>query len=264
MPDPIPTPSLASIISPQPFVFLGMPHNGPIEVGASAGMKPRCDFPVQPVFVGGSILCHNFNQLWCRALDMRTQVPITHFAMLHSDVHPEEAWLAKLIDEMERTGADVLSVVSPIKSDSGHVSIAIDAPAGSDEFEIERVLTTTEVMGLPETFSAADCGFPDRLLLVNTGCWVCDFRKPWVEAAFFETVTAIKRDEAGAFIPKVMSEDWLFSRYVQRAGGKVLATRKASLHHVGAQRFPNNFAWGEATDGGKPALVLPNRKAGAA
>lgn len=241
------------------FVFLAMPHNGPIIAGAAVAMRPSVDFPVMAVYGEGSILCDVFNTLWCHALNERSRTPITHFAMLHSDVVPRLDWLSILIAEQIRTGADIVSAVVPIKSPEGLVSTVIDGPRlNGDAYAYERRLTMHEVWDLPETFSAADCGFPDRDLLVNSGCWVCDFTKPWVEQVEFETYTQIRRDESGQFVHRCMSEDYLFSRRVQQLGGKVMATRKVPLSHMGTSPAPNTMPWGEmATDSGKPALVMP-------
>ena len=77
-------------------------------------------------------------------------------------------------------GADVVSTVLPIKDRRGVTSTAIDDP--EDEWTPLRRLTMREVHRLPETFSAqADCGYPNNALLVNTGCFVLDLRKPSVE-----------------------------------------------------------------------------------
>lgn len=252
-------PASVSVVTPHPFVFLAMPHSGAIHPGAARAMRPNADFPVTATYCQGSILCEVFNTLWCAALNERSRMPITHFAMLHSDVAPAMDWLEVLVAEQIRTGADVVSAVVPIKTTEGFVSTAIDAPRlCGDAYAMERRLTLSEVWSLPETFSAADCGFPDRDLLVNTGCWVCDFTKPWVEQIEFETFTRIERDAAGMFVHKYMPEDYLFSRRVQQLGGKVLATRKVALEHYGLSPAPNTMPWGSArTDEGKGPLVRP-------
>lgn len=102
---------------------------------------------------------------------------LTHLVSLHNDVVPEVGWIDILMDELERTGADFLSAVLPIKDLNGLSSTAIDST--DDPFCVERRLTMSEVHSLPETFTAADCGYPDRPLLVNTGCWIMDFTKDW-------------------------------------------------------------------------------------
>jgi hypothetical protein len=100
-----------------------------------------------------------------------------------------------------------------------------------------------EVMRLPETFSAADCGHPNDTLLVNTGCWIADLSKPWVRQFHFRTEDRIVHQD-GKARSEVMSEDWLFSRDIQKLGAKVLATRKIQLRHVGTANYTNFHAWG--------------------
>src|SRR5690349_12744732 len=54
------------------------------------------------------------NIFWCEALNDRSY---THVCMMDSDISPEDGWLDKMLDEMRSVGADVLSVVSPMKDD---------------------------------------------------------------------------------------------------------------------------------------------------
>lgn len=205
---------------------------------------------------GNSLLAHTFNQCWCFALNLRRQRTVTHFAMLHADIVPNNWWLDVLLDEIERTGADMLSAIVPIKSRDGVTSTAIGDPR--DSFQRRR-LTMREVMKLPKTFDVADCGFPDRALFVNTGCWICDFRKPWVEKIWFQIQDRITKNEEGLFVPEVAPEDWDFSRRVAEMGGKVMATRKVKLSHFGPRGHRNDHAWGKQLDhtaAGQPLPVL--------
>jgi hypothetical protein len=249
-----------------PTVFLAMPHNGPIHAGAAYGLH-RCggNLEIMVASTECSILCHNFNLALQEAFEARLTQPIDYVAYLHADIMPlDSMWLQIGVDELRRTGADAIAAVAPIKTNAGETSTAIDSADGSDPYLIERKLTMQEVCQLPATFDAADCGFPHRRLLINTGCLIIDFRKPWLEddSFCFETMTRIRRNEAGKRIAEVVPEDWLFSRFVHSRGGRVLATRKIPLEHIGTARYPNTHAWGTAaTDGGKPALVLPERKA---
>ena len=102
---------------------------------------------------------------------------ITHIFTMHNDVVPEVGYLDILMDEIERTGADFLSVLLPIKDLNGLSSTAIDSV--DNPFCVERRITMTEAYQLPETFDAADCGYPDRALLVNTGLFLMDWTKDW-------------------------------------------------------------------------------------
>lgn len=218
---------------------------------------------------GTSLLANAFNYHWANALNNQLSgVPITYFAMLHDDVIPEDWWLDKLLQELEETEADVLSVVTPIKDQRGLTSVAISDP--DNEWEVLRRLTMSEVyslaLSLPETFGIEDCGYDPHFgykLLVNTGCWACRFDKPWrceedLEGnlkVFFtirdricrmtDRTPGVKPEQIGMYNAWVMPEDWYFSRAVAELGCKVLATRKVKLTHVGAVPYPNSYGWGE-------------------
>ena len=245
---------------PVPVVFQAMPHYGPIE--AEAAKAFWCDAATDRVDtvcmnLSSSLLAHAFNQCWVAALNYRKHQRVDYFAMLHADIVPERFWIDKLIAEMVRTKADLVSCVVPIKSPHGVTSTAIE---GADPWVVERRLTMKEVFQLPETFSAADCGFPDRTLMVNTGCWICDFTKPWVEGVRFQISNRIRVAVDGLYDCQVVPEDWDFARQVASRGGKVLATRKVALHHIGPNNFANSRAWGsyeiDHMADGKPLPIL--------
>jgi hypothetical protein len=255
VPPPIPVPPS------EPVVFAAMPHYGPVELGAANAFFNLCageqdTFTVFHRSHGSSLLADSFNRLWCQALNARAQ-GVTHFAMLHADIVPRAGWLGVLLRELLAHSADLVSAVVPIKSIDGVTSTAIDSP---NPFEVERRLTMAEVMQLPRTFSAADCGYPDRALLVNSGCWIADIRKPWAEQVRFQISNAITKNAAGQFESQVMSEDWDFSRQLHRLGATVLATRKVVLEHVGPHCYGNASAWGtkpiDHMAAGKPLPAL--------
>jgi len=204
---------------------------------------------------GASLLAFNFNLLWCNALNQRESKSLTHFAMHHADIQAQEGWLDVLIDEMQRVEADVLSVVIPIKDGKGLTSTGLqDQRTG----RIRR-LTMTEVNKLPKTFNAHDCHdeFSNTSvldhLLINTGLWICDFTKPWVEQVHFTINDAIVQMPDGKFTANVMSEDWNFSTwchlyhkdYPRRL--RLFATTAVSAHHHGTARFSNTHPWGDWT-----------------
>ncbi len=233
----------------RPVVFMGLPHyDGKVNVNtAFVFLTGATTKGVQriPASEGGSLLSRVFNGLWTKALQQQEQFHITHFAMLHADIVPAVGWLDTLLEEQQRTGADILSVVVPIKNEKGLTSTAIDSK--DDPWAIERRITMTEAMALPATFSAADCGFPDRALLLNTGCWIADLRKPWCKQVAFNIKDRIHEGQ-----PQTMSEDWDFSRQVHALGGKLLATRKVRVEHVGSLNYPNDCVWGTLqTDNGR-------------
>ena len=201
---------------------------------------------------GGSLLGPSFDWHWATALNMqRRGVNVTRFAMLHADVVPGEWWLDTLLEDLDRTGADVMAALIPIKDERGLTSTAIDYPGGWGWGAMKRI-SLAEAAALPDVFSAADCGHPDRLLLANTGCWVCDFTKPWRLAETgkgtlrvnFQIRNAIYRCADGRYQPVHDPEDWGFSRAVGQLGGKVLVTKRVKVEHVGEHHYSNVSVWG--------------------
>lgn len=193
---------------------------------------------------------------------------ITHLVSLHNDVVPEPGWIDMLADEMEKTGADFLSVVLPIKDLHGLSSTAIDSL--DDPYQVERRITMTEVFNLPPTFDAADCGYPDRPLLVNTGCWIMDFTKDWRHLTNPDGSLALnctspdrikrrppdpskselpgdaaKEATVGRWEAQHSPADWYLSRHLHQVGAKVMATRKVRATHMGDMPWTNMNPWGD-------------------
>ena len=211
---------------------------------------------------GSSLLADAFNLHWKTALNLQLEGKnVTRFAMLHNDIVPEDNWLGILLEELDKTGADLVAAVVPLKDGRGLTSTAIDDP--NDEWEVYRRLSLKEINQLPETFTAADFGYPNQHLLVNTGCWICDFTKPWRYRVHFEIKNRMacvvndgklidnteykeEKDKLIAFKNQVMSEDWIFSRQLGNLGAKVVATRKVKLLHIGEFPYPSfDDQWGQ-------------------
>jgi hypothetical protein len=232
-------------------------HSGALRAGLIWASEDHC---IQLVMPASSLLPKTFNLAWCTGLKLAEQRQIDLFAMLHDDIVPEPGWLDKLVAELERTGCDVLSCVVPIKDPRGIASTAIDCANPEDHWHCEKRLTMHEVMQLPETFTAADCGFPDRALLINTGCWVCRIRDPRFRLTdegpsfasdtgqrlsfAFDIKTRVMRLPDGNYQVQCISEDWDFGRWLHRHGFDVRATRVVSLEHFALSAYPNNKAWG--------------------
>jgi hypothetical protein len=169
--------------------------------------------------------------------------------MCHDDVRPSPGWIDVLIDELDRTGADVVSAVVAIKDDRGLTSTGIrNCQTGAI-----RRLTMTEVLRLPETFGVdevTDAGIrlpeEDEILVVNTGLWVCRWDPAWRERMpGFQSIDRVKRADDGTWHAPSLSEDWWFSEWCARRGLKLRATRKVlAVHTDGARDFPNDRAWG--------------------
>jgi hypothetical protein len=225
----------------KPSVFLAVPHYASLVPQALAGLMlaSRDGHLASINLEGGSLLGLVFNKLWCRALNERDK-GLTHFAMHHADVEAPPGWLDVLLEEQARVGADVLSVVVPIKDGRGLTSCGLRHP----ETGAIRRFTLKELQGLPPTFSASDTAHPHQWLMVNTGLWLCDFTRPWVEEVCFNIIDAIVR-EAGRFAPRALPEDWNFSGWCARKGLRVFATRAVKVGHHGTACFRNDSAWGD-------------------
>src|SRR5215469_14487821 len=97
----------------EPLVFLSVPTYGEIVTEAFnslhlAATKTR--YYVHPDTT--SLTQHTFNVVWTKCLNHR-HLGVTHFAMHHSDIEAQQDWLDILMEEYDRVGADILSVVVP-------------------------------------------------------------------------------------------------------------------------------------------------------
>jgi hypothetical protein len=248
----------------KPVVALAMPRRGPsVSFGASEGFHLAPTFggcTVVRIWTDSSILDHCFNRCWTTALNIRKK-GITHFAMIHDDICPQYGWLDMLLREMERLQADIVSAVVRIKCDLGTTSTAVE----SDDPWYPRRLTMKEIDKLPVTFGDDDVAGE---LLLNTGLWICDLRKPWVDnpgPMTFQTLSRIVEKDAGGrplldcngepvyldegeLEAQVRSEDWEFSREARRRGAKLFATKGIEVNHDGYKQFSNRELIGWETD----------------
>lgn len=220
------------------MILLTMPTYGTVtDDAARAFYSGASTRDYKTAVSGGSLLAANFNNLWISGLNLRAEMGIRYFAMLHADCHADPGWLDILIDELDATGADLVSVVMAIKDPRGLTSTAID----TDPWKPRR-LTMHEVMELPETFEASPVISGN--LLVNTGCWVCRFDSEWVERHCFTINDRIVKRPDGKWMAEVQPEDWNMSRWLHDDGRKVLATRKVKARHIGSAAYSNHYAWG--------------------
>jgi hypothetical protein len=222
------------------FPYSGMAYPGAFFAGYQYACRDKDKYLFFPKDGPWGAHCELFNSIWCSALNSRARDGWTHFAMIHSDVEPEEYWLDKLLDEMERVNADVLSVVLAIKDPRGLTSTCL---MDKKTLYIRR-LTMKEVCKLPETFDATLAGEPDSYLLFSSGLWVCRFTEPWVERVWFEMRDRVGRLPDGNFFAWNFSEDWGFARQCQEQGLRVFSTRKISAMHRGPVNFGNQKPWG--------------------
>lgn len=192
-----------------------------------------------------------FNLSWCECLNRRAEFGVNYFMMLHADIIPQFGFAAMMLEEMQRTGAHVLSAVSPFKSASGLTSTALRIPEKSN-----RRLTIREIAKLPKTFALEDCLRLETNathLMTNTGLMIVDLN--FVEALgqhrkrlHFAGRDWLDEDANGKLTPRMFPEDWFFSKTAADLGGKVMATRKVKLTHLGQIGYENQGEWGKETD----------------
>lgn len=185
-------------------------------------------------FTQGSFSTLIWNMVWCTALNSRKE-GITHYAIIHADLFPDNYWLDKLLAIMEAENADVVSSVVAMKDDKGLTSTALDL--GKDEYSPPR-FTINQLAAMPKTFTHPK-------LLVNNGLMLVNLKAPWMEKVKYNNYNNILQDSSGTFYARSFSDDWFFSREVNRNGGKVVATTEINVVHVGQREFPSHGTWGE-------------------
>lgn len=227
----------------RPRVALAMPRYGNVNFMSVLRFLAQCtagdvEIPEgSTISVGTSLLQHTFNECLAHALDLRDEGKVTHFAMLHSDIEPQEGWLDILWREMQAHDADLISVVSPIKNTEGKTSTALGAI--DDPWRITRYITSYEATQLPATFGPEDVCGPGEVLLINTGCWLADLRRPWWDDFAFNIHSKITRPEQGKRYAETRPEDWEMSRSLREAGARYFATTAVRLIHYGEGGWAN-------------------------
>jgi hypothetical protein len=241
-------------------VLIGFPGSSmPIEVAHSLYCSTHDGNPVLVPAKGNWL---TFNALWTTALNYFESGDITHFAMLHHDIAAGVGWLDVLMQEMAEKKADLVSVVVPLKDARGVCSSGIGDP--DDPWEIYRRITARELtvgawevpgsglVEFPETFDAADLGYPGMPLMHNNGLWLADLSAPAFHAtdelgnlrAMFQFPSQVYRAADGKWHVRGESEDWYFSRQLHLLGAKTYLTRKLKVSHLGGGSYCNFEAWG--------------------
>jgi hypothetical protein len=218
-------------------VFLAVPNRGSIAEGTAVALARMGATPVQVCFRSTSVLTLTFNSLWAEALNSRGT--FDYFVMLHDDVEPANAgWvdhLVSLFESDEIRGKGVLSVMLPIKDDRGLTSTAVVDPTTRT---MTRV-TTTEA-------NSPSHGAVLGTVLPNTGLWICDFTKPWVEKICFTNRDRVfKCPESGQWVAQAYSEDWDFGMQCYALGVPVAVTSKVHCFHKGEFKYPNFVGFGK-------------------
>ena len=237
-------------------VFVGIPtydqmvSAGTMMAAMMAGRGVRCAIK----YSNASLLACNFNILLSEALNLREQVGLTHFLLLHADVVPHgETWLETMLNEMERHHVQVLSAVIPIKDHRGLTSTALDTSGlkGVEPWRCRR-LTLAECDKLPVTFDGREAAagieyWPKDLkpvLLVNTGLMLIDLRAKWVDDVCFTVRDQIGRDAEGRRTAYCEPEDWGFSKWLHAKCIPYKATRCVAVGHDGSMSYESGHVWG--------------------
>lgn len=249
----------------KPHVIIGMPCYGNVSPVAMsmfyAGASSR-GYEIDRKVLQSSLLAKCFNTIWAQALWRAKNEGVTHFVMLHADVAPvmseddRRGFVDILLDECERLDAHVVSAVIPLKSGQGLTSTGVGNP--DYPWQPYQRWTMAEIMSFPETFCAEQTDCPNMPLIINTGCWIADLRKPLfhetnddgtIKMHFTVNDRILPGIDGGQHRVEVESEDWFFSRLLSENNAKVYATRKVSLKHLGEMWYPNQGDWGsEKTD----------------
>ena len=208
-------------------------------------------------FDGSSCLTDNFNRLLSAAINAYRENPEegpTHVGMVHADVAPDGFWLDDMLRLQHESGADLLSVVLPIKAEEGYTSTAVE-----DEVGFLRRLTKREARRCPPVFDAESAGFPGHRLMISTGLWLMDLRKPWVERAWpreytpgyeapcFTVPNRMLQHPDGSWYSVWLSEDWNFSRMLHKLGARPMSTNAIPCGHWGTCEWRNDDDRGYAS-----------------
>lgn len=226
----------------KPIIFLGLPLGSrQCDIGAAMSWCAMCSRRPDryDIKLSRGMLGYTFNNLWKDALNLRAD-GCTHFAMIHSDVEADDWWLDTLWDIIHERNADMVSAVISLKDGEQNTSTGIQAREGGQI----RKLNFKEVWKLPETFSARDVDpTGNSVLALNTGLWIADIHKPWVdekvgnELVFSWTSRGGIRYVNGEYESWVHSEDYIVTPELGRRGCVMLATKAVTPGHWGWVRF---------------------------
>jgi hypothetical protein len=133
---------------------------------------------------------------------------------------------------MHEHNADLVSQVIEIKDDIADPRTSTAIGDIWNTWFPKRFIHKSDRGKMPETFGPEHVCEKDEVLLVNTGLFLADLRRPWWDYLDWSLDSRIVRHE-GQRIVQMRSEDWQMSRFLQRHGAKIRATWKVPTRHFG-------------------------------
>lgn len=243
-------------------IFVGVPmHGGSISAMTHRSLelaRQSKQHLISHKVVGLSLLAKNFNTLWIDAYRSNADFFLLHHSDLGVSTFDDHlCWLDILVERLIQLNAAVLSVVSPIKSMAGHLSMGLDLEAGNTH--TLRRLTVRELQSLPKYVIGRIhlCelfGIDPRAagaFIVNTGVLLMDLRRfPWAKLRWpgFQIIDSIEWSLDEQPLSFTEPEDWALSRWLYRHELPYYATRELILEHPGIYNYNNQGFWGEAHD----------------
>lgn len=232
-------------------VFVGQPYDHIMEpeseAAGRAGTLRKGDVKIKVQRRHETcLIARSFNM--CLA-DCRNEGNYDYFGLLHSDVAADPGWVDTLMEEMDKSGADIIHAVAAIKNMHGLTSTAL--AYSDDEWAPVRKITTSELQTLPETFdidALRECYDSEAVrLLPNTGCLLMRCGE-WFDS--FPGFAVLDRMifDGDKWQAQTVPEDWNLGHWAARNGVKVVGTRVVVTEHWGRAPYPSNQAWGMEVD----------------
>lgn len=183
--------------------------------------------PIRVMKQQRSLLASNFNGLWCAAYNQREKLGLTHFLLLHDDIVPiGNHWLRQMLYTMKACDLRVLSVVAPLRNDSGETSTALRD--GSDWRSRRMTVAQTQ----DKTLLSED----HDGLYINTGCLLIDMAGEWHRGLCFNIRDRIVVNGKGELEDQVVPEDWNMSLWLEKNQIRYGATGQVRLLHYDIRR----------------------------
>lgn len=228
---------MVAAISEEKRVFIGVPtHNNQIGIGTARCLARTGTTPSTIMMQARSLLCINFNDLLCQAVNSGA----THFCLLHSDIEiDQDDWIDEMLKLMSREQVDVLSVASPIKNTQDFSCGISDANCYK-----RRRFSREDLAGLPPTFKTTDVrqqfDEPAGVMIFNTGCLMMRLSKIDPVVVAFQMIDKIERKN-GKLACDNVPEDWFFSVVCHKLAIPYACTREIRLLHSGFATWSNEI-----------------------